>query len=89
MATELLNDFESVCAGEVLSYSGAHPAQKVSFLGFDFDGRIVRLRQSTVGKYHKRLREAATAIARSNEERETRIKKARLRSISTLFTTRY
>lgn len=60
-------DFESVCAGEVLSYSGAHPAQKVSFLGFDFDGRVVRLRQSTVGRYHKRLCEAATAIARSNE----------------------
>ena len=60
-------DFESVRAGEVLSYSGAHPAQKVSFLGFDFDGRVVRLRQSTVGRYHKRLREAASAIARSNQ----------------------
>lgn len=59
-------DFESVRAGKVYSYSGAHPAQKVSFLGFDFDGRFVRLRQSTVGRYHKRLREAATAIARSN-----------------------
>lgn len=60
-------DFESVRAGEVYSYSGAHPAQKVSFLGFDFDGRVVRLRQSTVGRYHKRLREAATAIGRSNQ----------------------
>lgn len=60
-------DFESVRAGKVYSYSGAHPAQKVSFLGFDFDGRVVRLRQSTVGRYHKRLREAATAIARSNQ----------------------
>lgn len=36
-------------------------------MGFDFDGRVVRLRQSTVGRYHKRLREAATAIARSNQ----------------------
>ena len=60
-------DFESVRTGKVLSYSGAHPAQKVSFLGFDFDGRVVRLRQSTVGRYHKRLCEAATAIARSNQ----------------------
>lgn len=60
-------DLESVRAGNVLSYSGAHLAQKVSFLGFDFDGRVVRLRQSTVGRYHKRLREAATAIARSNQ----------------------
>lgn len=60
-------DFESVRAGKVYSYSGAHPAQKVSFLGFDFDGRVVRLRQSTVGRYHKRLREAASAIARSNQ----------------------
>ena len=60
-------DFESVRTGKVLSYSGAHPAQKVSFLGFDFDGRVVRLRQSTVGRYHKRLREAASAIARSNQ----------------------
>lgn len=59
-------DFESVRTGKVCSYSGAHPAQKVSFLGFDFDGRVVRLRQSTVGRYHKRLREAASAIARSN-----------------------
>ena len=60
-------DFESVRTGKVLSYSGAHPAQKVSFLGFDFDGRVVRLRQSTVGRYHKRLREAASAIARSDQ----------------------
>lgn len=60
-------DFESVRTGKVLSYSGAHPAQKVSFLGFDFDGRVVRLRQPTVGRYYKRLREAATAIARSNQ----------------------
>lgn len=60
-------DFESVCAGEALSYSGAHPAQKVSFLGFDFDGRVVRLRQSTVGRYHSHLNEAASAIARSNK----------------------
>ncbi len=60
-------DFESVRMGQVLSYSGVHPAQKVSFLGFDFDGRVVRLRQSTVGRYHKRLREAASAIARSNQ----------------------
>lgn len=60
-------DFESVRTGKVLSYSGAHPAQKVSFLGFDFDGRVVRLRQSTVGRYHKRLNEAAAAIARSNQ----------------------
>ena len=59
-------DFESVRAGEVLSYSGARPAQKVSFLGFDFDGRVVRLRQSTVGRYHRHLNEAASAIARSN-----------------------
>lgn len=36
-------------------------------MGFDFDGRVVRLRQSTVGRYHKRLREAASAIARSNQ----------------------
>ena len=60
-------DFEGVRTGKVFSCSGAHPAQKVSFLGFDFDGRVVRLRQSTVGRYHKRLREAATAIARSNQ----------------------
>lgn len=60
-------DFESVRAGKVLSYSGAHPAQKISFLGFDFDGRVVRLRQSTVGRYHKRLNKAAAAIARSNQ----------------------
>ena len=60
-------DFESVRAGKVYSYSDAHPAQNVSFLGFDFDGRVVRLRQSTVGRYHKRLRKAATAIARSNQ----------------------
>lgn len=60
-------DFESVRAGQALSYSGAHPAQKVSFLGFDFDGRVVRLRQSTVGRYHKRLNKAAAAIARSNQ----------------------
>lgn len=60
-------DFESVRTGKVHSYSGAHPAQKVSFLGFDFDGCVVRLRQSTVGRYHKRLREAASAIARSNQ----------------------
>lgn len=60
-------DLESVRAGEVYPFSGVHPAQKVSFLGFDFDGRVVRLRQSTVGRYNKRLREAATAIARSNQ----------------------
>lgn len=60
-------DFESACAGEVLSYFGAHPARKVSFLGFDFDGRVVRLRQSTVGRYHRHLYEAASAIARSNQ----------------------
>lgn len=60
-------DFESVRAGKVYPYSGVHPAQKVSFLGFDFDGRVVRLRQSTVGRYHRRLREAASAIARSNQ----------------------
>lgn len=59
-------EFVGVCAGEALSYSGAHPAQKVSFLGFDFDGRVVRLRQSTVGRYHRHLNEAASAIARSN-----------------------
>lgn len=84
-------DFESVRVGKVYSYSGAHPEQKVSFLGFDFDGRVVRLRQSTVGRYHKRLREAATAIARSNRGGggKARIKKARLRSVSTLFTARY
>ena len=60
-------DLDSVRAGKVLSYSGAHPAQKVSFLGFDFDGRVVRFRQSTVGRYHKCLRESASAIARSNQ----------------------
>ena len=71
-------DFESVRAGEVYSYSGAHPAQKVSFLGFVFDGRVVRLRQSTVGRYHKRLREAASAIARSNQGEGRRASKKRV-----------
>lgn len=74
-------DFESVCAGEVFSYSGAHPAQKVSFLGFDFDGRIVRLRQPTVGRYNKRLREAATAIARSNQGEGRRASKKRVSAL--------
>ena len=74
-------DFENVCVGEALSYSGAHPAQKVSFLGFDFDGRIVRLRQSTVGRYSKRLREAATAIARSNQGEGKRASKKRVSAL--------
>lgn len=60
-------DLKNVRAGEALSYPGTHPARKVSFLGFDFDGRVIRVRQSTVGRCHKRLNEVAAAIARSNE----------------------
>lgn len=36
-------------------------------LRFRWDRRFVKLRQSTVGRYHKRLNEAAASIARFNE----------------------
>ena len=72
--------FKSVRAVGALSYSGTHPAQKASFLGFDFDERIVRLRQSTFGRYRRRLNEATTATASSKGGRHASKKR-----VSTLY----
>lgn len=74
--------FKSVRAVRALSYSSTHPAQKAPFLGFDFDERIVRLRQSTVERYRRRLNEATTATASSNGGEKRHASKKR---VSTLY----
>lgn len=73
---------KGVRAAGALSYSGTHPAQKAPFLGFDFDECVVRLRQSTVGRYRRRLNEAATATERSNGGEGRHASKKR---VSTLY----
>lgn len=84
VATDLLSlIFISARAVGALSYSGTHPAQKAPpFLGFDFDERVVRLRQSTVGRYRRRPNDATTATARSNGGEKRHASK---KQVSTLF----
>ncbi|MFR9084011.1 MAG: RNA-directed DNA polymerase [Collinsella aerofaciens] len=55
----------ALLAGEMEVVRTAHHAgNHVSFLGFDFDGKDVRIRQSTVGRFYSRFYRAAKSIGR-------------------------
>ena len=57
--------FEAFTFGEIEEIDpGAHPKQLISFLGFDFDGSCVRIRQSTSGRFYSRFYRAAHSIGR-------------------------
>lgn len=57
--------FGALLAGEMEVVRTAHHAgNHVSFLGFDFDGNDVRIRQSTVGRFYNRFYRAAKSIGR-------------------------
>lgn len=57
--------FDALLAGEMEVVRTAHHAgNHVSFLGFDFDGKDVRIRQSTVGRFYSRFYRAAKSIGR-------------------------
>lgn len=57
--------FKAFATGEIVEMDpDAHPKQLISFLGFDFDGSYVRIRQSTSGRFFNRLYRSAYSIGR-------------------------
>lgn len=57
--------FEAFSSGEIeVMDPEAHPKQLISFLGFDFDGSYVRIRQSTSGRFFNRFYRSAYSIGR-------------------------
>lgn len=60
--------FDALLAGEVEVVKTAHHAcNHISFLGFDFDGKNARVRQSTVGRFYNRFYRAAESIGRLSD----------------------
>lgn len=57
--------FDALLAGEIeVVRTARHSGNHVSFLGFDFNGKDVRIRQSTVGRFYNRFYRAARSIGR-------------------------
>lgn len=57
--------FGAFVSGEIEEMNpSSHPKQLISFLGFDFDGSCVRIRQSTSGRFYNRFYRAVYSISR-------------------------
>lgn len=74
--------FDAFLMGEIEVLGSAnHPGNHVSFLGFDFDGKDVRIRQSTVGRFYNRFYRAAKSIGRLSDNPDKHPSKRRVSAL--------
>lgn len=74
--------FHSFVSGEIEEMEpNAHPKRLISFLGFDFDGSHVRIRQSTSGRFYNRFYRAAHPIRRLADKPDKHPSKERVMAL--------